>query len=238
MRRFAHQHLVDHRAERVDVAARVDLSIRRRLFGTHVLRRAQRQPGLGDAIATGRGDRQRDPKIRHHRLAFLQQDVARLDVTVNHVAAVRVLQRRRHLRSDLDGLVHGQLLLDRNLVAQRLALDVRHHVVEEALRFARIVERQDVRVLQVGGDLDLVEEALGAQDGGELRAQHFDRDLAVVLHVMGEVDGRHAAGAELALDRVAVGEGTAEAVEIVDHVFNPSRPGAIPKAASPFSGRL
>jgi hypothetical protein len=149
VRRFAHQHLVDHRAERVDIvdiAARIDLSIRRRLFGTHVFRRAQRQPGLGDAIASGRGDRQRDPEIRHHRLAFLQQDIARLDIAVNHVAAVRVLQRRRHLRSDLDRLVHGQLPLDRKFVAQRLALDVGHHVEEETTCLARVVEREDVRV--------------------------------------------------------------------------------------------
>ena len=33
------------------------------------------------------------------------------------------------------------------------------------------------------------------------------RDLAVVLEVLREVDGRHAARAELALDAVAVGEG-------------------------------
>ena len=33
------------------------------------------------------------------------------------------------------------------------------------------------------------------------------RDVAVVLEVAGEVDGRHAAGAELALDAVVGGEG-------------------------------
>ena len=34
----------------------------------------------------------------------------------------------------------------------------------------------------------------------ELGAQHLDRDLAVVPEVVREIDGRHAAGAELALD--------------------------------------
>jgi hypothetical protein len=205
VRRFAHQHLVDHRAERVDVAARVDLSIRRRLLRTHVFWRAQRQPCLGDAIAPGRGDRQRDPEIRHHRLAFLQQDIARLDIAVNHVAAVRVLQRRRHLRSDFDGLVHGQLPLDRESIAERLALDVGHHVKEETTCLAGVVERQDVRVLQVSGDLDLVQEPLGAKHGGKFGVQHLDGDLAVVPDVVRKIDRRHAAAAELTLDRVAVG---------------------------------
>ena len=61
-------------------------------------------------------------------------------------------------------------------------------------------------MLQVGGGLDLGEEPLGAEDGGELGVQHLERDLAVVLEVVGEVHRRHAARAELALDAVAVGE--------------------------------
>ena len=62
-------------------------------------------------------------------------------------------------------------------------------------------------MLQVGGGLDLAQESLGADHGGELGAQHLDRDLAVVLEVVGEVDRGHAARAELALDAVAVGQG-------------------------------
>ena len=52
------------------------------------------------------------------------------------------------------------------------------------------------------------EEPLGAEHGGELGPEHLERDLAVVLEVLGEVDGRHAALAELALDAVAVGQGS------------------------------
>ena len=70
-----------------------------------------------------------------------------------------------------------------------------------------------MRVLQVGGGLDLGEEPLGADDGGELRAQHLDGHLAIVLDIVGEVDGGHAARAEFPLDAVAVGKGGAEPVE-------------------------
>ena len=72
-------------------------------------------------------------------------------------------------------------------------------------------------MLQIGDGLDLAEEPLGADDGGELRPKHLDGDLAVVLEVVGEVHGGHAAGAELALDPVAVGHGEGEPVDGVGH---------------------
>ena len=62
-------------------------------------------------------------------------------------------------------------------------------------------------MLEPGGELDLAEEALGAERGGELGMEHLERDRAVVPEVLGQVDGGHAAAAELALDAVAVGEG-------------------------------
>ncbi len=70
-------------------------------------------------------------------------------------------------------------------------------------------------MLKIRGRLDLLHEPLGAQDGGEFRTQDLDGDLAVVFEIFREVHGRHAAGAELALDGVAVGEGGGETGELV-----------------------
>ena len=75
-----------------------------------------------------------------------------------------------------------------------------------------VKERQDMRVLQVGRGLDLGEEPLGADHGGEFRPQHLDRYFALVPDVVCEVDGGHAALAELPLDGVAVGERGGQAV--------------------------
>ena len=47
----------------------------------------------------------------------------------------------------------------------------------------------------------------GGEDRVEFGAQDLERDFSVVAHVVREVDGGHGAGAELALDAVAVGEG-------------------------------
>ncbi len=72
-------------------------------------------------------------------------------------------------------------------------------------------------MLQVGGDFDLLEEPLRAQDRRELRSQDLDGDLPAVLTVSSEIDRRHAAAAELPLDRVPIGQGGPEALEEVDH---------------------
>ena len=72
---------------------------------------------------------------------------------------------------------------------------------------AAVEEGQDVGVLEAGGGLDLPEEAVGAECGGELGAEKLDGDEAIVLEVAGEVDGGHAAATELALDVVAIDEG-------------------------------
>ena len=61
-------------------------------------------------------------------------------------------------------------------------------------------ERDDVRVLEAGGELDLLLEALGADARGELGGEELDDDAAAKAAVSGEVDAAHAATAELALE--------------------------------------
>ena len=53
--------------------------------------------------------------------------------------------------------------------------------------------------------MDLEEEALGTQGGGELRVEQLQGDPPVMLEVQGEVDRGHAPAAELALEHVTLG---------------------------------
>ena len=53
--------------------------------------------------------------------------------------------------------------------------------------------------------------------------EHLDRDFAVVLEVLGEVDGGHPARSELAPDRVAAAERRAEARLYLVHGPSESR---------------
>ncbi len=66
-------------------------------------------------------------------------------------------------------------------------------------------------MLKIRRCLDFTQEALGADDRRQLGPQHLDGDLAVVLDVLGQVHGGHAALAELALEAVAVGQGLGQA---------------------------
>ena len=76
-------------------------------------------------------------------------------------------------------------------------------------------------MLEVGGRLDLAQEPLGADDRGEFGPQHLDCHLAVVLEVLGQVHGGHAALAELALEAVAVRQGFGQAGKDVGHLEPP-----------------
>jgi hypothetical protein len=63
-----------------------------------------------------------------------------------------------------------------------------------------------VRVLQIRGDLDFLQEALRAERFRELWFEHFEGNLPVVPQILREVDRGHATFAELPLDVVAAGE--------------------------------
>ncbi len=118
---------------------------------------------------------------------------------MDHPVPVGVVERVGHLPGDPHRVLDRELLLADQPGAEALALDERHDVEHEPAGLARVEEAEDVRVLQVGGGLDLGEEALGAQDSGELGPEHLEGDLAVVAEVVGEVDRRHSALAQLTL---------------------------------------
>ncbi len=62
-------------------------------------------------------------------------------------------------------------------------------------------------MLQTSGDVDLAQEALGSDRGGEVWMEHFERHGAIMPDVVRQVyDGQTPAAAELALDRVTVGD--------------------------------
>ena len=86
-------------------------AVARRLFGRHVLRRAERQSGLRDATAAGVRHGQRDAEVGDQRLAVLHEDVLGLEVAMNHVVPVRVVERARDRRRDADRLIDRELLL-------------------------------------------------------------------------------------------------------------------------------
>ena len=154
VRRLAGEHFIKHGGERIDVGASVDHAIAGRLLGRHVLRRAERQSGLGDPPAAGIRDGQRDAEVGDDRLPVLEQDVLGLEVAVDDAVTVGVVERIGDGHRDANGVVDRKLLLALQPVPQRLALDVRHDVEQQPLGFARIEQRKEVRMLKVGRDAE------------------------------------------------------------------------------------
>src|SRR5438128_180554 len=72
-------------------------------------------------------------------------------------------------------------------------------------------------MLQLGGEADLPREALDADGGAQLRVEHLDGHLAIVLHFFGEKHGGHAAVTELALDHIAAVEAGPQALQGIGH---------------------
>ena len=65
-------------------------------------------------------------------------------------------------------------------------------------------------MLEIRGDFDLAQEPIDAEHGAELRLEHLEGDTTLVPEVARDVDGRHAARADLPLDEVATGQRAGE----------------------------
>src|SRR6059036_1872981 len=90
--KLSREHLVRHHAQTIDVGSPVDLAVPRRLLRAHVVRRADRHAGGGErGTPRGRGQRLRDPEVRHDDAAAtsFEQDVIGLHVAVDDPERVR-----------------------------------------------------------------------------------------------------------------------------------------------------
>ena len=225
MGRVAGEHLVEHAAQRVDVAPAGQLLVGGGLLGAHVVRGAEAHAGFGHAATGGGTEREGDSEIGHHGAAVVQQDVFGFDVAMDHTLPVGIVQCVGHGDGDPDRVIDPELGFAVEAAAERLALDVRHHIVEKPAGLAAVEEREDMRVLQRGGGLDLDDEPLGAEDRGELRLEDLERDLPVVLQVAGQVDRGHPTPAELTLDPVPIGQSGGDRRGAIYHGSSGGLPG-------------
>jgi hypothetical protein len=115
--------------------------------------------------------------------------------------AVRVLECPRDVAQHRDGLGDRELAT-REPRAKRLALHERHGVVRQALHLPGREQRDDVRVLQPGGERDLAVEARDRHGPRELGGEDFHDDAAAEGGFFGHEHVRHPSAAELAFDRV------------------------------------
>ena len=95
-------------------------------------------------------------------MAAGEEHVVRLDVAMDDPARMCVRQGVTDVAEDEHYLFRCQRTVARQSLAQREPRFIWHHVVQGAVGLSRIVERDDVRMLQLRHDLDLAEKSIRA----------------------------------------------------------------------------
>ena len=172
---FAGQHLPGQHAHAVEVGTRIDFFAPSLLRG-HVGGASHGQAGAGDAAAVAAA--QGNAEVRQQRTAgIVKQDVFRLDVAVDHAAAVGIGQGREQAAQDLacTGLVATEIALSQVAVGQ-----VGHGVIRQPVGGpADVEDADDVRMVQPANGADLVLEPAPAHFIGQrIRAHDLQRHLA------------------------------------------------------------
>jgi len=86
------------------------------------------------------------------------------------------------------------------------AVDVRHDIVQEGVCLAAVEQREDVRMVETGRELDLAQEPLRSERSREVGVEYLERNDPVVPAILREIYGRHASAPELAIDGIGAFE--------------------------------
>ena len=197
------EHLVEHDAEGVDVAARVS-ALSADLLGRDVVGRAEALGEVAEGEAAGAGVGGDAEVDEADVVVVVDHDVLGLHVAVDDAVGVDVLQRAADADGELDGAVDGEPGLLLNDLAEKAAGDPLHDHVD--LGAAGVGEDlHDGGMMQAGADVCLALEAL--VEGGvalDLGVGDLYGDLRAGARVGGAEDGGHAAGGHQLFEAVVV----------------------------------
>ena len=195
------QHAVEDHPQRVDIGAAVNFGPRG-LFGRHVFGRADHHACAREHGPFGGAH---ESKIHQRRVPVgRQHDVGRLDVAVNHAAAVSKIKRAGDLTQNLHRLRqrHGAVILEP--LIEGLAFQEFHDDVVIPIVFAHVVNRDHIAMMQLGRHNRLaVEAADEIIIEGKLRRQHFDGNDTLQQGIEALKDHAHAAAANFTANFIA-----------------------------------
>ena len=217
--RLADEHLIPDDAQRILVAAAVEVALPHCLFGRHVGRRADRDAREGQpGVARGRA---RDTKVGDESATCrpIDENVVRLDVAMDDAARVRVVQRIRDLTEDAAYGIHGEPRLACESCREALALDERHDEKHDPATLIDGVDRYDVWVTELRGRLCLAQEpSADVFVECQLGRKGLHRNVSMQPQIERAIHRGHSAAADLGLDQVLVANrGDDAVVQIVSH---------------------
>ena len=198
---FAGEDLVEHEAERIDVAAGGDLGSSE-LLGCHVGRRARTNRLTGGARQAEVGDAHASGSIDHH--------VGRLEVAMHDAP----FMRRGKAGADLPGDFESALLREAADPAEQrrqvLAVHVLHREERVAVHLVDVVDAADVRMGDLARHPDFgVELGQARRIAIDVRREELERDRLAEFQVIGAEHFTHPAATEPADDPVASAEKSA-----------------------------
>ena len=124
---------------------------------------------------------------------LVDQDVPRLDVAVNEIVGVRRVECRSRLVEDREQSIAGKGALGLDELGQIGPANEPHRDVGHPVGLARVVDRDDVRVLEARDELGLADKSLAEVSVlGVLGEQRLQGRLAPEDEVLGTVDDPHA----------------------------------------------
>ena len=148
------------------------------------------------AAAKRRDRRLRQSKVHQFGAALGKHDVARLQIAMEHAAAMSFLQPFANLGSNAEHLVERQAAFVQAF-SEGFALQILHDDVVGAVLLAHIVEMADVGMAERGdGSCFAVKSLPGFGTPGKMRGQNLDRDGAVEPRIARAIHLAHAACAE------------------------------------------
>ena len=209
-RRLSRQHLVGQAPECIDVRPVIRAWITGGLLWGHVRRRADAYPSLRQrfepAVPTRCGERLRDPEIGDDRRAARKENISRFDVAMDDASLMRVGERSGDIAKEAHALTDWQDAVAGKPVAEGSSLDERHRVVGVPRGPTGGEQRNDVRLLQRGRELDLALEAFRVDPLGQLGVQYLDDDRTPESALVSEEHTGHSSAAELAVEGVGGAE--------------------------------
>jgi hypothetical protein len=203
--------VVEHAAQRVQIAAVIDVAGAAALLGRHVHGRAHDRRGVRLHLAVGVVRQLGDAEVED--LGALaagdlavgdQEDVLGLEVAVDDAAAVRGVQRRGDLAQQPQRLLGRQPTVPLEPRVEGLALEELHHDVRATVGVvAEVEDLHDAGIGDRGGRARFVEEALhDVLVRGQVGLQHLHRRAATEQRVLGQVHRPHPALTQLLHDAI------------------------------------